>query len=142
MCFFHSKRNTATFYHGNEGSTEGTIKGFGSLRLVLATFLTILESLASKVQATKLKMLKDCFQLSIMLTLIFPIDANVIHLVNNSSTPARIDNILRWKCSGVDEMPKGIRLKQYRLNGVLNVSDVTSPLLMGFAKILNLHPTS
>src|SRR4029434_2502257 len=37
------------------------------------------------------------------------------------SKPSSILDILRWKCSGADEIPKHKRLKQYRPNGVMNV---------------------
>ena len=46
-------------------------------------------------------------------------DENVVHLA--PLTPARMDDILRWKCSGADVMPNGRCLKQYRPNGVINV---------------------
>ena len=52
------------------------------------------------------------------------------------STSIRISDIVRWKISGAELMPKGRRLKQYRSKGVTNVvSSFDSSLSIEFGEI-------
>ena len=46
-------------------------------------------------------------------------------------SPARVQFISLWKCSGALDMPKGSLLKQNRPNGVMNVVSSRKPVASG-----------
>lgn len=53
---------------------------------------------------------------------------------NTLSKPSRIWDILLWKCSGAEDMPKHRRLKQYLPDSVINVVRSEDSLAKGICQ--------